>query len=129
MRQKKRHLSNERKEFVEEETRNLLIVGHIKEVEYPKWLANIILAPKPHNYTNLSKACLMDPFPLLSLDQMVDETNACELLSFIDVFKGYHHIFVALEDQEKTTFQTPEGALHCNSVRLEELRGNISKNG
>lgn len=86
------------------ETTTLLAVGHIREVEYLEWLANVVLAPKPLtfrmcvDYTDLNKACPMDPFPLPSPDQMVDETSGCELLSFVDAFKGYHQIFMGIED-------------------------------
>lgn len=61
-----------------------------------EWLANVVLAPKLPmfrmcvEYTNMNKVCPMDPFPLPSPDQMVDETSECELLSFMDAFKGYH---------------------------------------
>lgn len=52
---------------------------------------------------------------------MVDETSGCELLSFMDAFKGYHQILMAVEDQEKTAFQTPEG-LFCYIVMAFGLR-------
>lgn len=88
------------REFVKTETTTLLSVGHIREVEYPEWLANVVLAPKPPTFrmcvdhTDLNKACPMDPFSLPSSDQMVDEMSRCELLSFMDAFKGYHKIFM-----------------------------------
>ena len=33
-------------------------------------------------------------------------------MSFLDSFQGYHQIALALEDQEKTPFITPEGNYH-----------------
>lgn len=78
------------------ETTRLLVVCHIQEVEYPELLENLVLAPKPLtfrmcvDYTELNKACPMDPFPLPSPNQMVDETSGCDLLSFMHAFKGYH---------------------------------------
>ena len=33
-------------------------------------------------------------------------------MSFLDAFEGYHHIPLALEDQEKTAFMTPVGNYH-----------------
>jgi hypothetical protein len=39
----------------------------------------------------------------------VDYTVTCELLSFLDVYSGYHQISLATEDEEKTLFITPFG--------------------
>ncbi|VFQ75984.1 unnamed protein product [Cuscuta campestris] len=86
VKQKKRHLANVRRDFVKKEVKDLLAVGHIREVQYPAWLANVVLAPKGDtwrmcvDYTDLNKACPMDSYPLPSPDQMVDETAGCELL-------------------------------------------------
>ena len=33
-------------------------------------------------------------------------------MSFLDAFQGYHQIFLAVEDQEKTAFVTPVGNYH-----------------
>ncbi|XP_031101985.1 uncharacterized protein LOC116005890 [Ipomoea triloba] len=46
VKQKKRHLSSERREFVKKETATLLAVGHVREVLYPEWLANVVLVPE-----------------------------------------------------------------------------------
>jgi hypothetical protein len=43
-------------------------------------------------YTRLNKACPKDPFPLPRIDQVVDSTVGCELLSFLDAYSGYHQI-------------------------------------
>ncbi|VFQ86996.1 unnamed protein product [Cuscuta campestris] len=40
-RQKKRYLASDRRDFVKKEVKDLLSVGHIREVKYPDWLANI----------------------------------------------------------------------------------------
>ncbi|VFQ87640.1 unnamed protein product [Cuscuta campestris] len=46
VKQKKRHLANVWRDFVKKEVKDLLAVGHIREVQYPAWLANVVLAPK-----------------------------------------------------------------------------------
>ncbi|VFR02536.1 unnamed protein product [Cuscuta campestris] len=46
VRQKKRFLASDRRDFVKKEVKDLLEVGHIREVNYPEWLANVVLAPK-----------------------------------------------------------------------------------
>ena len=53
-----------------------------------------------------------DPFPLPRIDQIVDSTAGCDLLSFLDAYSGYHQIFMTKEDEEKTTFITPCG-MYC----------------
>jgi hypothetical protein len=37
----------------------------------------------------------------------MDSTATCELLSFLDDYLGYHQISLAIDDDEKTTFNTP----------------------
>ncbi len=74
------------------EVNTLLEIGHIREVLYPEWLANVVLAPKPPtwrmcvDYTDLNNACLMDPFPLPNIDQIIDNTTGYKMMSFIDAF-------------------------------------------
>lgn len=63
------------------------------------------------DHTDLSKACLMDPFPLPIIDLQVEETAGCALLSFMDALCGYHQIFMHERDEEKTAFITPDGVL------------------
>ncbi|VFQ64914.1 unnamed protein product [Cuscuta campestris] len=43
VRQKKRYLASDRRDFVKKEVKDLLSVGHIREVKYPDWLANVSL--------------------------------------------------------------------------------------
>ena len=64
------------------------------------------------DFTNLNKACPQDPFPLPDIDQIVDSTAECDLLSFLDAFSGYHQIKMVIEDVEKTTFLTSCG-VYC----------------
>ncbi|XP_019177744.1 PREDICTED: uncharacterized protein LOC109172949 [Ipomoea nil] len=114
MHQRKRYMSAERREFVKMEVTALLHVGHIKEIYYPQCLSNVVLAPKGStwrmcmDYMDLNRACPMDRFPLPNIDQLVDETAGCELMSFMDAFRGYHQISMHEEDADKTAFTTPE---------------------
>ena len=41
-------------------------------------------------------------FPLPHIDQLVDSTSGCELLSFLDAYSGYHQINMSKDDEEKT---------------------------
>jgi ribonuclease HI len=87
------------------------------EVFYPDWLANPVLVLKKNNkwrmcidYTSLNKACTKDPFALPRIDQVIDSTAGCELLSFLDAYSGYHQIKLDPADRLKTAFITPFGA-------------------
>ena len=52
------------------------------------------------------------PFPLPRIDQIVDSTAGCELLSFLDAYSGYHQIKMKESDQLATSFITPFG-MYC----------------
>ncbi|WVZ89810.1 hypothetical protein U9M48_036169 [Paspalum notatum var. saurae] len=93
---------------------------------HPEWLANPVLVLKNKkdwrmcvDYTDLNKHCPKDPFGLPYIDQVVDSTAGCALLSFLDCYSGYHQISLATEDQEKTAFITPFGA-YCNTSITQE---------
>jgi hypothetical protein len=67
------------------------------------------------DYTNLNKAYPKDPYPLPRIDQIVDSTSGCELLSFIDAYSGFHQIKMAKDDRNHTAFVTVDG-LYCYIV-------------
>jgi hypothetical protein len=62
------------------------------------------------DYTDLNKHCPKDPFVLPRIDQIIDSTAGCVLLSFLDYYSGYHQIALKKEDQIKTALITPFGA-------------------
>ena len=62
------------------------------------------------DYTSLNKACPRDPFPLPRIDQIIDSTSGCEILSFLDAYSGYHQIAMKESDQLATSFVTPFGS-------------------
>jgi hypothetical protein len=58
------------------------------------------------DYTSLNKTCPKDEYPLPRICQIMDSTKTCGLLSFLDVFLGYHQIRLATDDEEKRSFIT-----------------------
>jgi hypothetical protein len=60
------------------------------------------------DYTSLNKACPKDKYPLPRICQVIDSMTSCELLSFLDVYSGYHQISLAIDD-EKIAFITSFG--------------------
>ena len=111
-----------------EDVEKLLTTRFIREVYYPKWLANIVMVKKSNgkwrmyvNFTDLNNAYPEDSFPLPRIDQFVDSTAGHELLTFMDAFSGYSQILMKEEDQEKTTFVTSQG-LYCYKVMSLRLK-------
>jgi hypothetical protein len=102
--------------------RKLLHAGFIEEVHHLVWLANPVIVPKANgklqmciDYTSLNKACPKDPYPLPCIDQIVDSTFGCDLLSFLDAYSGFHQIQMSREDRKHTAFITVDG-LYCYVV-------------
>jgi hypothetical protein len=117
VKQKVRKQALERQQFIAEEIKKLEAAGLVRGVLHPTWLANPVVVRKANgkwrlciDFTDLNKACSKDPFPLPCIDQIMDSTSGCELLSFLDAYYGYHQIFMSKEDEEKTSFITPCGA-------------------
>ena len=88
-----RHPSKEHAEAIREEVTRLKQAGAIKEVFYPKWLANTVVVKKKSgkwrvcvDFTDLNKACPKDPFPMPKIDQLVDVTVSHPRMSFLDAF-------------------------------------------
>nr|CAN64106.1 hypothetical protein VITISV_030643 [Vitis vinifera] len=99
VRQKVRRFHPDKQKINRDEVDKLLEAGFIREVEYPDWLANVVVVPKKEgkwrvciDYTNLNNACPKD-----------------------NAFSGYHQIPMASADEEKTTFIMPHG-LYCYKV-------------
>jgi ribonuclease HI len=122
VKQKRRSFAPERNQAVAAEVEKLLQAGFVREVDYPEWLANVVLVKKANgkwrmcvDFTDLNKACPKDSFPLPRIDLLVDSTSGHELLSFMDAFSGYNQIHMHEMDQEKTAFITDRG-LYCYNM-------------
>lgn len=71
----------------------------ISEVIYLEWLANMALVKKANekwkvciDFTDLNKAYLKNSYHFPCIDQLVDFIAGHELLSFVNVYLGYHQI-------------------------------------
>ncbi|KAM2259401.1 hypothetical protein ACFX1S_004373 [Malus domestica] len=94
----------------------LIEEGFIREVQYPKWISNIVIVLKKSgqirvcvDFRDLNNACPNDDFPLPIIEIMVDATTGHEALSFMGGSSGYNQIRMALEDEELIAFHTPKG--------------------
>ena len=108
--------AEDKRKVIGDEIAQLLAAGFIMEVYHPDWLANPVLVMKKDktrcmciDYTSLNKACPKDPFALPRIDQVIDSTVGCELLSFLDCYSGYNQMLNPA-DHIKTSFITPYGA-------------------
>jgi len=113
VRQRRRKFNEERQLVVREETQKLLSAGHIRGIQYPEWLANVVLVKKANgkwrmcvDFTDLNKVCPKDSYPLPSIDALVDSASGCNVLSFLDAFSGYNQIKMHPRDESKTAFMT-----------------------
>jgi len=61
------------------------------------------------DYRKLNAATRKDHFSIFFLDQMLERLAEHSFYWFLDRYSGYTQIFIAPEDQEKTTFTCPFG--------------------
>jgi len=122
IRQRRRKFNEERRLVVKEETQKLISAGHIREIQYPEWLANVVLVKKANgkwrmcvDFIDLNKGCLKDSYPLPNIDTLVDSASGCKMLSFLYAFSGYNQIKMHPRDESKTTFMT-ETCIYCYKV-------------
>ncbi|KAL0404056.1 UNVERIFIED_CONTAM: Transposon Ty3-G Gag-Pol polyprotein [Sesamum radiatum] len=128
IKQKKRHFEPEKDKIIPGEVDKLLAAGHIREIQFLEWLSNVVLVPKPGekwrmciDFRDLNKACPKDYHPLPRIDQSVDSTSGCELLSMMDALQGYHRIMLTPEDLKRVSFITSDG-MFCYVAMPFELK-------
>ena len=71
VKQGQRTMSEERQKVAQAEVQKLLDAGVIREVQYPEWLANVVVVPKKNgkwrmciDFRIFNKACPKDEYPL-----------------------------------------------------------------
>lgn len=81
-----------------------------------QWGAPVLLVKKKDgsmrlcvNYRQLNKVTIKNKYPLLRIDDLMDQLVGARVFSKIDLRSGYHQIEVKDEDIQKTTFRTRYG--------------------
>ena len=132
--QPQRRLNPAMQEVVRKEVVKLLDAGIIYPISDSEWVSPIHVVPKKGgmtvitnekneliptrtvtgwrvciDYRKLNDATRKDHFPLPFIDQMLERLAGHEYYCFLDGYSGYNQIYIAPEDQEKTTFTCPYG--------------------
>lgn len=131
--QKPRRLQHEWSLALKEEIEKQLDVSFLLNVQYPQWLANIVLVPKKDgkvrmyiDYKDLNKASPKDDFPLPHIDVLIDSTVRDDVL---------HGQVLRLQPDQDVNGRPWEDYFHdslghillqSNALRSQECRGNIS---
>ncbi|XP_022013788.1 uncharacterized protein LOC110913248 [Helianthus annuus] len=115
----KRHLGDIKHDAMKEQVLELLNAGIIREVRYQTWVASPVMVKKPNgswrmcvDYKDLNKACPRDCYVLQDIDEKIDSLATFRWKCFLDCYKGYHQVQMAVQDEDKTAFRTPT-RLYC----------------
>ncbi|KAM1508183.1 hypothetical protein ACFX10_017527 [Malus domestica] len=111
MKQKQRSYDAEQYEAMKAEVEKLKGISFVREVNYPTWVANVVLVKK-----NLTKESL-----LLQKVLLIDSMAGYELLSFMDAYLGYNQILINPPDQEHTAFTTDTGLYYYKIGKSMEV--------
>ena len=133
IKKKRRSFAPERQKAINEEVGKLLQAGAIREVEYPEWLANVVLVKKANgkwrlciDFTDINKACPKDNFPLSRIDLIVDATAGHELSVLWTRFPAtIRSAWTPMTRKRHHRHSTRNLLLSGNAVWTQERRSNL----
>jgi hypothetical protein len=89
---------------VKKEVERLIEENFIRPCIYAEWISNIVPVFKKNGkmrvcigFRDLNRATLMDGYPMLVADLLVDAAAGHKVISFMDGNGGYNQIFMAIE--------------------------------
>jgi hypothetical protein len=99
------------KDEIENEIKELLVMGHIRMSNIP-FASSVVLVLKKDgtmrmciDYQALNKKTIKSQYSIPCIDELMDELHGVVFFSKIDLCSGYHQISIREQDIENTTFR------------------------
>ncbi|GKC78067.1 hypothetical protein Tco_1128841, partial [Tanacetum coccineum] len=109
--QKRRVLTSDKTQVVIKKVEEWVKAGIVRPVRYPTWISNPMLVKKSDgswrmciDFKNLNSAYPKDYYPLPNIDGKIKSVVGFRYKCFLDAYKGYHQVQMALDNEEKMTF-------------------------
>lgn len=87
------------------EIEKMLNAGFIYPIALPEWVSNLVAVNKKEgkirictDFRDFNKACPKDNYPMLFIDQILDDCAGDDIFSFMDGFSGYNQIQIRPKD-------------------------------
>lgn len=98
----------------------MLEIGAIERGQ-SEWSSPVLLVPKPDHtlrpcidYRKVNQVTKADAFPIPRLEDCIDRIGGAEVVSKLDLLKGYWQAPLTPKAKEISAFVTPEGLYLCN---------------
>ncbi len=110
------------REKVREELVNLEECGIIERFD-SNWASPLVPVKKPDggirlcvDYRKLNAVTTKEPYYIPGFDEMVEKVGTGNVLSKVDLAKGFHQVLVEEKDRDKTCFVCPFGKFRCRRM-------------
>ena len=104
-----------KREIIKNEVK-YLIENNLAEPSNSPWASPCILVPKPDNtyrlctdFRKLNDVTKKDSYPLVRIDDLIDEVGKSNFVTKLDLLKGYYQVPLSPKSKETTAFCTPDG--------------------